>query len=221
MSPTQMRRAGSTKNVNFQSWSNARSNACASYQTVGELGTTRHCSAPRRLIARSFETRCTVPVQGAQAACEGLGYLLPNPPLAVLIKYPVNDRLHLLRRHIARVFHVSPPERSIQIIARLICSQCVVPLSPACGPIQPYEYGSRCACPRPTHRLVSLPHIWPQASRVCGSFTFHIAFLIAKQQIIEHHRSRMPLDHFPLFCRHEINPTARADLFGHHVNMLA
>src|SRR5262249_7292877 len=62
MSPTQMRRAGSTKNVNFQSWSNARSNACASYQTVGELGTTRHCSAPRRLIARSFEPRSTVPV---------------------------------------------------------------------------------------------------------------------------------------------------------------
>jgi hypothetical protein len=31
-------------------------------QTVGELGTTRHCCAPRGLIARSFEMRCTVPV---------------------------------------------------------------------------------------------------------------------------------------------------------------
>src|SRR5262249_19122167 len=29
---------------------------------VGELGTTRHCCAPRRLIARSFEMRWTVPV---------------------------------------------------------------------------------------------------------------------------------------------------------------
>src|SRR5215472_14608701 len=27
----------------------------------GELGTTRHCCAPRGLIARSFEMRCTVP----------------------------------------------------------------------------------------------------------------------------------------------------------------
>src|SRR5262252_6414196 len=34
----------------------------APYQTVGELGTTRHCCAPRELIARSFEMRCTVPV---------------------------------------------------------------------------------------------------------------------------------------------------------------
>jgi len=29
---------------------------------LGRLGTTRHCCAPRRLIARSFEMRWTVPV---------------------------------------------------------------------------------------------------------------------------------------------------------------
>ena len=53
-------RGGMTK---FSKWKvPPTGGSSAPKQTVGELGTTRHCCAPRRRIARSFEMRCTVPV---------------------------------------------------------------------------------------------------------------------------------------------------------------
>src|SRR5215475_11982762 len=48
--------------IKFSKWNvPATGGSSAPKQTVGELGTTRHCCAPRRFIARSFEMRWTDP----------------------------------------------------------------------------------------------------------------------------------------------------------------
>src|SRR5262249_53670392 len=81
----------------------AQMTSSLSEQTVGELGTTRHCCAPRRLIARSFEMRCTVG--------HPLDYLGIRACLA-LRQHPLINSIE--RSICSSVISLTPPECSIR-----------------------------------------------------------------------------------------------------------